>query len=60
MKFNLFCKYSFVTLYWVFMTYVAILVLKEPWKTVIVYKKVMKDPNQTAQNSTVSEEDYNS
>ena len=38
------------------MAYVSILVLNEPWKTVIVYKKVMKDPNQT-NNDTLSEED---
>lgn len=43
-----YCKFIFVILYWIFIAYVAIITLKEPWKTVIIYKKVMKDQNSTA------------
>lgn len=39
--FNLYCKYIFVVFYWVLIVYVTIKVLREPWKTVTIYKKVI-------------------
>ena len=56
--FNLYCKYIFVVFYWVLIVFVTILVLREPWKTVTIYKKVVQDPRAPIpNNSTESLED---
>jgi hypothetical protein len=36
-RFNMVCKYVFVTVYWIYMVIVSIIVLVQPWKTEIVY-----------------------
>jgi hypothetical protein len=43
LKFNVYFKYVFIMFYWVFMAFVTITVLQQPYKNVIVYKKVLKD-----------------
>ena len=54
--FNLYCKYLFVLFYWIFMITVSIIVLKEPWKTVTVTKKLFKDPSKTEIDTELFEE----
>lgn len=44
--FNLYSKYVFVVFYWVLIVFVSILVLREPWKTVIIYKNVSQSSNK--------------
>ena len=54
--FNLYSKYLFVLFYWIYIIMVSIIVLKEPWKTVTVTKKLYKDPAATQIESELFEE----